>query len=156
MYFPLRDLLDPPACYQFLTDVLHPKGLACPNGHRLERCRVYRRHRAPVLDYRCRACGRCFNLFTGTVLRGTHYTPVQLVQLLRGITNGTPTARLAREMGVDRKWLLDRRHQLQALAERARRQRLPDQVTESDEMYQNAGEKRPQACRPRRPAPAAR
>ncbi|MDQ5853887.1 MAG: hypothetical protein M3380_17840, partial [Chloroflexota bacterium] len=29
---------------------------------------------------------------------------------------------------------------------------LPDQATESDEMFQNAGEKRRRALRPRRPA----
>jgi hypothetical protein len=94
-------------------------------------------------------------LVAGTLLQGTHYTPGQLAQLLRGIVQGTPTPCLAREMGVDHRWLLQRRHQLQALAERSRRQELPDQVTESDELYQNAGEQRPKTHRPRRAAAAA-
>ena len=74
-----------------------------------------------------------------------------LVQLLRGIAQGVPTARLVREMRVDRKWLLRRRHQLQHLAAQARRKApLADEVTETDERYQNAGKKRGTAFRPRR------
>jgi len=143
MDFPLGDLLDPERCYDFLLSVLHPHGLGCPNGHALEEAFIHKRDRTPILDYRCRTCGRCFNLFTGTVLQGTHYNEVQIVQLLHGIAEGKPTAQLAREMGVDRKWLLIRRHQLQSLGSQARSQEpLPDPVVEVDEMYQNAGEKR--------------
>ena len=81
-------------------------------------------------------------------MQGTHYNEVQMVQLLHGIAAGKPTAQLAREMGVDRKWLLIRRHQLQALGSQARSQEpLPEGVVEVDEMYQNAGEKRRTASR---------
>jgi len=143
MDFPLGDLLDPERCYDFLLSVLHPHGLGCPNGHALEEAFIHKRDRTPILDYRCRTCGRCFNLFTGTVLQGAKYNAVQMVQLLHGIAEGKPTAQLAREMGVDRKGLLIRRHQLQALGSQARSQEpLPDGVVEVDEMYQNAGEKR--------------
>lgn len=142
MDFPLEELLDPQRCYDFMLPLLHPDGLRCPNGHPLAECYVYKRGRAPVLDYRCKTCGRCFNLFTGTLLQATKYTVVHIVQLLRGIAQGVPTAQLAREMGVDRKWLLVRRHQLQELARQAlSRDPLPDCVVEADEMYQNAGEK---------------
>ena len=69
---------------------------------------------------------------------------------------GVPTAQMARELSCDRKHLLELRHRLQ---ERARlgldRNPLGDAVVEADEMYQNAGEKRPPAPRRRRPAPAA-
>ena len=141
--FPLNDLLDPQACYDFLVPLFHPGGLRCPHGHVLADCYVHERHRAPIAHYRCKSCGRCFNLFTGTVLQGTKYNVVQIVQLLRGIAQGVPTARLAREMGVDRKWLLVRRHQLQDLLAQARPQSpLPDHTVEADELYQNAGEKR--------------
>jgi len=148
MDFPLGDLLDPQRCYDFLVSVLHPSGLGCPNGHPLEEAFVHKRDRAPILDYRCKTCGRCFNVFTGTVLQGIKYNEVQVVQLLHGIAEGKPTAQLAREMGVDRKGLLIRRHQLQALASQARSHTpLPDAVVEVDEMYQNAGEKRGKARR---------
>ena len=143
MDFPLGDLLDPERCYDFLVSLLHPQGLDCPGGHPLEEAFIHKRDRTPILDYRCKTCGCCFNLFTGTVLQGTHYNEVQIVQLLHGIAEGKPTAQLAREMGVDRKGLLIRRHQLQSLASRARpSEPLPDPVVEVDEMYQNAGEKR--------------
>src|SRR3989304_4099726 len=104
MDFPLGDLLDLARCYGFLVCLLQPKGLGCPNGHPLEEAFVHKRDRAPILDYRCKTCGRCFNLFTGTVWQGTKYNEVQIVQLLHGIAEGKPPAPLAREMGVDRKW----------------------------------------------------
>ena len=148
MDFPLGDLLDPERGYDFLLFVLHPHGFGCPQGHALEEAFVHQRDRAPILDYRCRTCGRCFNLFTGTVLQGTQYNEVQRVQLRHGIAEGKPTAQRAREMGVDRKWLLIRRHQLQSLGSQARSQEpLPDAVVEVDERYQQAGEKRRTASR---------
>ena len=148
MDFPLADLLGPERCYDFLVSLLHPQGLDCPEGHPLEEAFIHKRDRTPIFDYRCKTCGRCFNLFTGTVWQGTHYNEVQVVQLLHGIADGKPTAQLAREMGVDRKWLLIRRHQLQSLGSLARCQEpLPDPVVEVDEMYQNAGEKRRTASR---------
>lgn len=154
--FPLKELLDPRACYELLESLLHPKGLRCPNGHGLEHAYVHKRDRPTIPDYRCKRCGRCFNVFIGTVLHGTKYNAVEVIQLLRGIVEGTPTAKLAREMGVDRKALLIRRHQLQALAAALDRGRLPDTTVEVDEMYQNSGEKRARARRPRRSAAAPR
>ena len=156
MDFPLADLLDESACYDYLVEALHPDGLACP------RCRgthlaVHRSHREPVLDYRCAACGRVFNAWTGTALQGTQRSPGQLVLILRGIVQGTPTAQLARELSCSRRHLLGLRHRLQHLAwVRWPRAPLPDTAVEADEMFQNAGEKRHRARRPRRPAAAAR
>ena len=77
MDFPLRDLLDPERCYDFLLSVLHSHGFGCPQGHAREKAFIHKRDRAPILDYRCRTCGRCFNLFTGTVMQGTKYNEVQ-------------------------------------------------------------------------------
>lgn len=155
--FPLKELLDAQACHEFLVTLLHPHGFCCPNGHSLKQAYVHNRDRPTIPDYRCKLCGRCFNLFAGTVLQGTHYTVIQVVQLLHGMVKGTPTAQLAREMGVDRKWLMVRRHQLQDLALKALdHQPLPDPVVEVDEMYQNAGEKRRSAPGSRGSAAAAR
>ncbi len=137
--------------------VLHPHGLCCPNGHSLEHAYLHKQDRPTIPDFRCKLCGRCFNLFTGTALQGIRYSAVQVVQLLHGIVAGTPTARLAREMGVDRKWLLLRRRQLQDLGLKALGGGpLPDPVVEVDEMYQNAGEKRHSAPGPGRSAAASR
>ena len=70
MDFPLTDLMDQDACYAGLVALLHPGGLACPACGDGNHLRVHRRHRAPVLDYRCLSCGRVFNAFTGTSLGG--------------------------------------------------------------------------------------
>jgi len=156
MDFPIVDLMDPGACYQFLMTVLHPDGFRCPRCDRDDRMGVQARHREPVLDYRCAHCGRVFNVFTGTLLAGNRRPPAQVVLILRGIAQGTPTAQLARELGCDRKHLLALRHRLQEHAADAAQQQdpVPGSATEADEMFQNAGEKRDPAPGPRGPAPA--
>jgi transposase len=142
MDFPIADLMDQDACYHKLLGWLHSKGLSCPTCKTDEHTRVHRRHRAPVLDYRCTACGRVFNAFTGTALAGTHRRPAEIVLILRGFAQGVPTAQLARELGCDRKHLLELRHLMQDDAARwLDRNPLGDDLVEADEMYQNAGEK---------------
>jgi transposase-like protein len=156
MDFPISELMDEDACYAKLLSWLHPDGLSCPRCGARDRLGVHRRHRAPVLDYRCTACKRVFNAFTGTLLQGTQRRPVALVLILRGVAQGASTARLARELGCDRRELLDFRHRLQHAAWLFRDQgRLEDPVVEADEMYQNAGEKRGAAHRTRGPAATA-
>ena len=156
MDFPILDQMDTDACYQFLVETLHPNGLRCPTCQRAETLSVHDRPRPPVFDYRCRHCGAVFNADTGTPFQKTHRSPVQLVLILRGIWQAAPTARLARELGCDRKHLLKLRHKLQELAEQAATQvsPVPGGRVEADEMFQNAGEKRRSAPRPGRP-PAA-
>ena len=157
MDFPILDLMDPDACYQFLVRTLHPDGLRCPRCDRAGDHSVHDRHRPPVFDYRCRGCRAVFNASTGTPLQQTHRSPIQWVLILRGIWQAAPTARLARALGCDRKHLLERRHDLQGLAERAAESvgTVPGVQAEADEMFQNAGEKRRSAPRPGRPAAAA-
>lgn len=153
MDFPLIDLVDEDACYDFLVDALHPDGLACPacGGRHLI---VHRTYRLPVLDYRC-PCGRVLNAWTGTALQGTQRRPSQLLLIVRGIAQGTPTAPMARELGCSRFHLLQLRHRLQHLASvRLPRSPLPDARGEADERFQNAREKRHTAWHPRRPASA--
>jgi transposase-like protein len=156
MDFPLIDFIDEDACYRKLVELLHPGGLSCPRCGQRDRLGVHSRRREPVLEYQCGHCGRVFTAWTGTVLQGTHRRPGQLLLILHGVATGEPTARMARELGCDRKHLLELRHRLQ---ENARlgldRNPLGDAVTEADEMYQNAGEKRDPAPRPGRPAAAA-
>ena len=47
MDFPILDLLDEQACYDFLLDALHPQGLRCP-GCDGPHYTVPRSHRDPV------------------------------------------------------------------------------------------------------------
>lgn len=156
MDFPIAELMDEQACYDELVAWLHPDGLSCPRCQDRDAYYVHRRDRAPILEYRCRACRCVFNAFTGTALRGTKRRPVQLVLILRGFAQGASTARLARELGCDRLELLKFRHKLQGLAfEHRDLDPLEDGDVEADEMYQNAGEKRGAAPRPVRSASAA-
>lgn len=156
MDFPILDLMDESACYQRLVEVLHPGGLHCPRCAAADGRQIHRRQREPVLDYRCKHCGRVFNAFTGTALQGTQRRPSQILLFLRGVANGEPTAKLARELGASRVRLLELRHKIQARAAAEQdRSALSDAVVEADEMYQNAGEKRPSAPRSGRPAAAA-
>lgn len=57
MDFPILDLMDPDACYQFLVRTPHPDGLGCPRCDRAGGHATHDRHRPPVFDYRCRGCG---------------------------------------------------------------------------------------------------
>ena len=177
MDFPLSMLMDEQACYDKLVEVLHPQGLACPRC-RASKLGVHRRCRAPVLDYQCGDCGRVFNAFTGSALAGTPRSPTQVMLILRGFAQGVSTAQLARELKAGRGHRLDLRHQCQAsvLAAAGHAKPLPpdspdspvppvpdprpDAVTEADEMYQNAGEKRRPARRsaasPRQQGPRTR
>lgn len=140
--FSTVELMDEPKCYDPLVEVLHPKGLCCPAcGTPVEHAKVHRRDRAPVLHFRC-SCGWIYNAFAGTLWQGTPHRCCVIVRILQGVAQGIPTLRLAQELGIDRKHLLERRPHIQALAaEACDRSPLPDLVVEVDEMYPNAGEK---------------
>ena len=83
-----------------------------------------------------------YNLYSGTVFAGTQFRPSQVVLLLRGISQGVSSSQLARELDITRQTVLSLRRKLQASAEKMQPQdALPDSETETDEMFQNAGEK---------------
>jgi transposase-like protein len=122
MEFPITELLDEQACYDFLLNVLHPKGVHCPAGHKVARGQApHMSDRAPLVDYRCRRCGKVFNLFTGTIWSGTHYSCRQVVLIVRGFVQGVPTLHLAKELKVDYETLLTRRHSWQDQALKKKR-----------------------------------
>jgi transposase-like protein len=98
MDFPITELRDEDACSQFLVQILHPDGLACPRCQTRDGLQVHKRLRAPIRDHRCAACGRVFNAFTHTAVHKTSDRPSELVLFLRGIAQGVPTAQLAREL----------------------------------------------------------
>jgi transposase-like protein len=140
--FSIVNLLDEQKCYDYLVDILHPNGLHCPRCQKAtEQSDIHRRDRAPLFYFRC-SCGRVYNAFSGTVWQGTHHRCSEVVRILQGIAQGTPTLHLAKELEMDRKHLLERRHKIQAVAAQVcTREPLSDEVVETDEMYQNAGEK---------------
>lgn len=117
MAFPITEWLDEQACYEFLLSVFHPKGLRCPVGHKVAAGQApHMSDRTPVVDYRCRQCGKVFNLFTNTLWKGTHYSCREVVLLMRGFAQGVLTLHLARELNLDYETVLTRRHSWQAQA----------------------------------------
>src|SRR3954466_9406539 len=142
MDFPIQSFMDEDACFRFLLDLFHPEGLHCPRCHARDGFTIHRFVREPVLDHRCTSCGRVFNAWTGTAFQGTHYRPSTLILIIRGFARGVSTAQLARELGCSRRNLLKLRHKYQAMSKSGLdRGPLKDTEVESDEMYQNAGEK---------------
>jgi transposase-like protein len=142
MIFSVVELMDEQKCYDFLVKTLHPCGLKCPKCQcPVQDSKIHRIDRAPVLYYEC-TNGHIYNAFAGTVWQGTHHKCPVIIRILQGIAQGVSTLHLALELGIDRKHLLERRHKLQDFADKACiRTPLSDDVTEVDEMYQNAGEK---------------
>lgn len=68
---------------------------------------------------------------------------MQVVLLMRGFCKGESTKVLSAELRLNYKTVLALRHEVQANAEMAQTETpLPDPCTETDEMFQNAGEKR--------------
>ena len=151
MEFPIAELLSPAESTQWILDFFHPQGLQCPNcGEPAEHAYVHRTTKKSQLTvYRCRECGAVYNLYTGTIFQQRHFTPPQVVLLLRGVLKGEPSLTLAAELNVSLHTVREVRRDLQ---ERARLLQpntpLSDSHTETDEMFQNAGEKGRKARRP--------
>jgi hypothetical protein len=94
---------------------------------------------------------------TGTAFEKTRQSPATLVLLLRGITKGESTARLARELKLSRKQLHTLRQRLQTnLNETAPTDLMVGTTFEADELYQNAGEKKYTSSRSQRSTTSAR
>jgi transposase-like protein len=152
--FPIDELLDDEACLMWLERHLHPAGFACPRCGASERRLARRRGAFP--SYRCRHCDRYHTILTGTAFQKTHQTPGTLVLLLRGIAKGESTARLGRELSVSRRQMGTLRQRVQQnLADTLPRAVSEEAIFEADELYQNAGEKRHPASRPRRSPPTS-
>ncbi len=151
MDFPIIDLLDNDQCVAWLEQHFHPTGLQCPHCHAPRgAARLFRITTGSGLPvYRCHRCQGIYHLYSGTVFAGSHLVPEHVVLIVRGVLQGQPTAQLARDIGLTEKTVLKWRHRLQARAEALQPETpLPDRATESDEMFQNAGEKRRRTFRP--------
>jgi transposase-like protein len=145
MDFPITDLMDCDACIEWIREYFHPEGLKCPHCQaKFEQAHWFRKTKRSQLDvYRCQACKGIYNLYSGTVFEGRYFRPEQTVLFIRGVCQGKSTAQLARELVISRTTAIQVRHQLQANAERSQAQTpLTDLEVETDEMFQNAGEKK--------------
>ena len=154
MIFPITELLDETASERWIVRYFHPPGFGCPQCKTgIAQARVFRHSKRGLIDYRCKVCERVYNLYTGTVFAGCQLSASQVVLLLRGVCKGESSASLAAELGVCRSTVHLLRQKVQTngytrLAEGPVR----DSETETDEMFQNAGEKRPPSRRSQRSA----
>lgn len=142
MIFPVTDLLDDEQSEQRVLEHFHPEGLRCPKCDSTRR-RLFRQTKTSRLTvYRCLECEGIYNLYSGTIFEKKQLCPSQIVLLLRGIAKGELSMSLAQELGVSRTTLHHLRKELQENAERLQpNASLADEHTETDEMFQNAGEK---------------
>lgn len=143
MDFPLAELLDHEQSTRWLLAHFHPDGLACPRCG-CDEAYLFRQTKRSRLDvYRCKNCAQTYSLYCGTIFQGRHLPPSQVVLLLRGFLQGVSSAQLARELELSRTTVHEIRKQIQQNAVREQpKTALPDTQTETDEMFQNAGEKR--------------
>ena len=139
--FPITELFDDSLCLLWLERHLHPHGFVCPHCGSADRRHF--RVQGYYDAYRCRACDGYYTLLSGTAFEGSRQRPATLVLLLRGVTKGESTARLARELGLSRKQLHTLRQRVQAnLNHTAPTAPMTGTTFEADELYQNAGEKK--------------
>ncbi|MEP7288965.1 MAG: hypothetical protein ABI947_24695 [Chloroflexota bacterium] len=144
--FPIVELMSSQSSYEWLVDYFHPGGMVCPHcGGVLANARQFRVTKSSqVPDYRCRECDKTYNVYSRTVFEGCRLKAEQVVLLVRGVVKGEQAQILANEVGVCRQTVQAIRQQMQTNA-RLMQPDNPleeDEQTETDEMYQNAGEKK--------------
>ena len=145
MDFPILEICDDELGETWLRQYFHPHGLRCPECDAgVKQARVFgHTRRSQVTRHRCRRCQTVYTVYTGTVFANKQLRPAQVILLLRGVCKGESTASLSRELGVAYDTVHHLRQDLHAHAIRLQPDTpLPDEVTETDEMFQNAGEKR--------------
>jgi len=145
MEFPITDLLSKEQSEMWLLEHFHPKGLKCPKcGAGVADSLLFRVTKKSELQvHRCRRCQGIYNVYSGTVFEHRHLRPQQAVLLIRGVLKGEPSKVMAAELGLDYITVLQLRRKLQENAQLLQSENpLPDLEAESDEMFQNAGEKR--------------
>ena len=148
MEFSITELLSAEESEAWIREYFHPHGLKCSGCQspveQASRFRMTRKSKLQV--YRCRQCKHIYNLYTNTVLQQHHLTPQQVVLLLRGILKGETTNELAAELELNYLTVLTLRREIQNNAEHLQPDMpIPDMEAESDELFQNAGEKRSKA-----------
>jgi len=153
MDFPLLAICDDELGEVWLHSHFHPHGLRCPKcAASVKQARVFgQTSRSHVTRYRCRDCQMVYTVYTSTLFANKHLRPAQVILLLRGVCKGESSANLSRELQLAYDTVHHLRQQLHRNAMHLQPNTpLPDAITETDEMFQNAGEKRRKTQRPTR------
>ena len=151
MEFPITDLLDEEECEAWVMAHFHPEGLRCPTcGASVAEASPFRRtEKSQLTVYRCRCCRHVYNLYSGTLFQQRHLRPAQVVLLMRGVLKGEASNVLAAELGLHYLTVLQLRRAIQERAQQLQPTTpIDDLEVESDELFQNAGEKRGGTLRP--------
>ena len=143
MDFLIVDLLDEDVSCRWLLRYFRQDRLTCPHcGKRVEEARLFRTTLKSHLTVYRYSCQGIYNLCSGTVFERKHFRPELVALLLRRICKGDPTASLARELKLSCQTVHELRKLIQANAGRLQPEdALPDSCTETDGMFQDAGEK---------------
>lgn len=144
MDFPLLEICDDELGEAWAEKYFHAGHLKCPKCGTSKRKAWIdgRTKRSQTIKYRCPTCRGVYTVFHGTVFAHKQIRPAQAILLLRGICKGESTAGMARELGLKYDTVLTVRRAIQTNAERIQSKTpVRDRVTETDEMFQNAGEK---------------
>ena len=144
MIFPITDLLSHEQSVVWIEEHFHPDGLRCPEcAAGCDQARFFRSTQRGVATYRCNCCQSAYNLYSRTIFANSVLPPATVVMLLRGVCKGESSSALAQELELSRSTVHQWRHKLQAQGYAMRTQEaLSDTHFETDEMFQNAGEKR--------------
>jgi transposase-like protein len=116
MKFSITALLSKEQSEAWILAHFHPDGLKCPTcGTSVQRAAVFRNtKRSQLTVYRCRVCGKTYNLYTGTVFQSRHLTPQQVVLFLRGVLKNESSSILALELQLNYITVLQLRRALEA------------------------------------------
>lgn len=140
MDFPISDLFDEDLCYDWLIKFFHGGVLKSPNGGL--NYIINDSRRSPKILYKDKDSGQYFTVFTGTIFEYTHFRCSEVILILRGFLQGVSTNQLSRELDCDYQNLLELRHKFMETGySNLNRTALKDLITETDEMFQNSGEK---------------
>jgi hypothetical protein len=147
MIFPSTELLSDQASIAWMETHFHPKGLCCPSCKaKPTQAREVRRTKRGLVEYRWRAWETVDNLSSGTRLAGSNLQPRQTVLLVRGVGKGESSQTLAPELGLSRHSVHPWRQRVQAQGYHTVEETpLKAGGTETEERFQNAGEKRGKA-----------
>ena len=145
MDFPLLEICNDELGEVWAERHFHHGRLRCPGcgvGKRSAGIEGYTK-RSQVVQYRCRKCRRVYRVYHGTVFAHKQIRPAQAVLLVGGICKGESTASVARDLELKDDPVLAVRRAIHPTAQpRQSREPLPDRVTETEELFQKAGEKR--------------
>jgi hypothetical protein len=144
MEFPITDLLNYGSSVDWITEYFHPAGFNCPEcGVPRTKARVFRKTlRSGLFVYRCCQCDMVYK----PVCRN-HFPANPSDACASGFADARDLQRrefegFGRRTKVELCDRVDLRHLIQANAEKAQPETaLPDQRTETDEMFQNAGKR---------------